>query len=109
MYKNTPVKVLVSDVISTQKLTHLSFINPEKICDEICISSPLQSAANKELSAFLSSLGRSDTTTQLDLIDGFRSYLCAEEEKLRITHAKNARLYLSFGVFSGLLVALIFV
>ena len=109
MYKSTPVKELVADVIESQKLTHLGFINPEKICDENYIYSPLQSTANKELSAFLSSLGRSNAETQLDLVDSFRSYMCSEEEKLKISHTKNSRLYLSFGVFSGLLIALIFV
>lgn len=109
MYKSTPVKELVADVIESQNLTHLGFINPEKICDENYIYSPLQSTANKELSAFLSSLGRSNAETQLDLVDSFRSYMCSEEEKLKISHTKNSRLYLSFGVFSGLLIALIFV
>ena len=109
MYRSTPVKLLVSEIISEQKLVHLSFIKPEFIGEDVKASSPLENAANKELSAFLSALGRSDTDTQLDLISSFRSYLCGEEEKLKLSHAKNARLYLSFGVFSGVLIALIFV
>ncbi len=109
MYKATPINTLVEQIITDSQLTHLKFINRECITDIAPVASPLSSAANKELSHFLHSLGRSDTGTQLALINSFRDYISKEEEILKENHSKNSRLYLSFGVFSGVLIALIFV
>ena len=109
MYRSTPVSELLFELLGGDRLSRLDFIKSENITDDVPVDSPLSDVANKELSGFLQSLGRSDTDTQLDLINSFRDFVIKEEERLKLSHAKNSRLYISFGVFSGVLVAIAFV
>jgi len=109
LYRATPILPLIDQTVERYKLTHLSFINSDVLKDGRNINSPLSSAVNKELNNFVHSLGMSDIQTQILLIDGFCDYITKEEEEQKINHSKNARLYLTFGVFSGLMAALIFV
>ena len=109
MYKSTPVNTLLFEILGSERLSHLGFIKSVNVTDGVPVTSPLSDVANKELSGFLHSLGRSDTATQLDLIDSFRDYVIKEEERLKTSHTKNSRLYITFGVFSGVLIAIVFV
>ena len=109
MYKSTPVGLLVAQIIESNRLKHIGFINMASICDKKPVNTPLGSGVNGEINAFLHSLGRSDTATQLDLIAGFREYISDKEKTFKSSHAKNSRLYLTFGLFSGVVTALVLV
>ena len=109
MYKATPIGELVSDIVSSSELKEIKFINSDSITECKTVVSPLSADADRELNSFLHSLGRSDVQTQLDLIAGFRDYLIELENKYRNNHIKNSRIYLSFGLFSGVTVALVLI
>lgn len=105
MFKSTPINQLADEIISQGKLSSLSFINS----DGSAFDTPLESAANKELSLFLSGLGKSDTDTQLDLILSFKEYVQSLLEKYTQSHTKNSKLYLSFGFFFGVVLVIMFI
>ena len=109
MYRSTPLKELLLDTIDTYKLHALSFINSENITSNVMVKTSLSAGVNKEISSFLSSLGKSDTDTQLVLISGFRDYISEKEKEYKNSHTKNSKLYLTFGVFAGLLTVLVLV
>lgn len=105
MYRATPINLLVDTIVKDCQLTHIE----SALQSGETQSLPLTNSENKEVQSFLNSLGKSDRETQIALVDSFRDYIAKEEEIHRKTHSKNARLYLSFGVFSGVLIALVFV
>ncbi len=109
MCRATPINLLLFETIETYDLHELSFIKEENIISDVPVRTSLPAGVDKEVSSFFSSLGKSDIQTQLVLINNFRDYISLEEEEYKISHTKNSRLYLTFGVFSGLLISLVFV
>lgn len=109
MYRATPINLLIESVIEEAKLSHIKCAVQSVMSDGKMPELQLSNSENKEVFSFLNSLGKSDRETQIALVDSFRDYISKEEELHRKSHTKNSRLYLSFGVFSGILIALVFV
>ncbi len=95
------------DVIGDCGLSELGFINAECIREKKKLASPLSDEDNEALSRLLFSLGKSDVNSQLTLIDGFKEYIKIKEEQYREEYDKNSRLYLAFGLFSGLVISVL--
>lgn len=96
-------------IIEENSFSHLDFIKPESVMNEKLLDTPLSDEENKELSAFLYSLGKSDTKSQLMLIEGFREYIEICEKSYDERYSKNAKLYRVLGVFSGALMSLMLI
>ena len=64
---------------------------------------------NSELSAFLYSLGKSDSKSQLKLINAFREYIRGCETNYAEKYSKDSRLLISFGFFGGLILSLVLI
>ncbi|MBQ8076954.1 MAG: stage III sporulation protein AB [Eubacterium sp.] len=109
MYRATPINLLIEQVIDDSNLIHIKRFVQTVLSGEKPPMFPLTNSENKEVVSFLNALGKSDRKTQIALVESFCDYISKEEELHRKSHTKNARLYLSFGVFSGVLIALVFV
>ncbi len=96
-------------IIEETSFKSLSFITAQSIKQEGAVESPLRDDENTELSRFLYSLGKSDTSSQLRLIEGFRQYITLREEEYRNKLEKDSRLYIALGIFSGAIISLIFI
>ena len=71
------------------------------------IASPLNSEENARLSELLFSLGKSETGSQLMLINGFKEFIKLRENAYRESYLKNSKLYIALGVFCGVVLGLI--
>ena len=108
-FRASPVTALLCELLENGKLVHLGFISADNIKNRLDVSSPLSREENRELSEFLYSLGKTDSKSQLKLIESFKEYIRLAEHSYSEKHKKEAKLYLSFGFFSGALLSLLLV
>ncbi len=98
--RKTPVK----EILAKYPLQYLE-ITDEYITDKRAIHSPLSTEDSRFLSDFFYSLGKSDGKAQRVFIDGCREYIKNALTEYEAAYRKNARLYLSFGFFGGVLLS----
>lgn len=101
-FRNT----LLTELIKSFSFKYLDFLTMETIANQSVISSPLTDEENREISAFLYSLGKSNAQSQILLIDGFREYVKFMITKYSDAYTKNSKLFITFGFFSGALISL---
>ena len=106
-YKVTPAAELIEKVIISRKLKHLKAVDKNYIIRQKCFVSPLNQRDNEEVSAFLFSFGKSDVKTQIKLINDFKEYINTRLNEYTQKHIKDSKLYVSFGVFFGLVFSFI--
>ncbi|MBQ9516772.1 MAG: hypothetical protein IJI47_02775 [Eubacterium sp.] len=109
MYRATPINLLIEQIVEECRLTHIKGFLQSYFASGKAAELPMSNSQNKEVLSFLHALGKSDTQTQIALVDSFCEYISKEEETLKKSHSKNAGLYLAFGAFSGVLIVLVFV
>ena len=102
-FRNTPLDRLISSL----SFKWLDFLTVENIASERVVNSPLRNEENAEISRFLYSLGKSDSTRQLKLIEGFRDYMNSVKSSYKNEYIKNSKIYIGFGFFSGAVVSLV--
>ena len=73
------------------------------------INSPLSAEDNELVSDFIYSLGKSDSNSQLKLIETFRKSIEQSKRKYEVDYSENSRLYLAFGLFGGVVFSLIII
>ena len=108
-FRSTPVTSLLESLLQSGEYARLGFISTEAVKFKSDIKSPLENSLNAELSSFLYSLGKSDAKSQQRLIASFQKRLEAAENEYKSLYAKNSRLYVSFGVFSGAVIVLVLI
>ena len=108
-FRNTPVTEYVSSLLDGDGFSRLDFITAENIKVKSVVRSPLSAEENSELSAFLYSLGKSDSKSQLKLINAFREYIRGCETNYAEKYSKDSRLLISFGFFGGLILSLVLI
>lgn len=106
-YNVTPVIRLFDEKISNK--SHLKFISTENIKSNALLNSNLSRDENRELSSFLYSLGKSDVTTQLMLINGFKQYIELSKNQYKKQYEKYSKLYLCYGAFFGIALTVVLV
>ena len=104
-YRRTPLPELIGTGCSGV----LSFITPEAVMKKSELRSCLNESDNAQISDFLFMLGKSDAHSQLKLIESFRSYSEGALKRYSEEYSKNSKLYVSIGVFGGLVLALIMI
>lgn len=106
-YRVTPARELLEKLLSSGKATHLSFISSDCLSAKRDILSPLSRSENEEISLFFYSLGKSDISSQKKLILSFREYINKAETAYSEKYKKDSKLYVSFGLFFGIVFSLI--
>ena len=106
-YRVTPAADLVEKVVFSRNLKQLKTVDREFIIRQKEFVSPLSQSDNEEISAFLFSLGKSDIKTQISLINNFKEYINCRLKEYTDKHNKDSKLYVSFGVFFGLIFSFI--
>lgn len=84
-------------------------ISPQTVIGQAELYTALSDEDNRAVTEFLRSLGKSDSQTQKEMIDSFKEYMKNEERVYDEAYRKNARLYLAFGFFGGLLLSLLLI
>ena len=105
-FRATPVTQLADRLLRQPQLQHLDFLSLNHIKSRLPVPSCLSREENEELARFLFSLGKSDTKSQLALIASFRDYIEKAEEKYTEKHHRDAKLYVTFGFFTGTVISL---
>ncbi len=100
-------KCTVYETLDKCALSSLSFINSEFVKRERAVISPLSREENEALSRLLFSLGKSDAKSQLSMLESFKEYIKISREKYSNYYSRNSKICISFGVFSGLVTAVI--
>lgn len=106
-YKITPAKDLVDKALSSGKMPHIDFISVKNLSDKKQVDSILSKSENFEISQFMFSLGKTDVNTQKKLISGFKEYINNSLNYYSERHKKDSKLYVSFGLFFGIVFSLI--
>ncbi len=106
-YKITPVMNLLQSKLIEKK--RLDFIDFECVKNKTEIKSDLSIEENCELSEFLYSLGKSDVNSQLKLINGFRQYIEYSKNQYTQQYKRNSKVYISLGLFSGIVLSLVLI
>ncbi|MBR3737748.1 MAG: hypothetical protein IKN26_03320 [Eubacterium sp.] len=106
-YKITPAGELIESIVESRKLESLKFIGKNCLIRQKKIDSPLSDSDNKEVSSFLFMFGKSDVETQKKLVSNFRENINLSLKKYTDKHSKDSKLYITFGLFSGLIVSII--
>ena len=106
-YSATPVKILVEN--SLNNLKNISFISLDNLIENMAVNSFLTHAENDKISSFFYSLGKSDVSSQIKLIMGFKEYSNICKNKYLDQYQKYNKLYLSFGFFSGVIISLVLI
>ncbi len=84
----------------------LSFLNKEMLLEKSIARTPLGDSDNAEIGTFIYSLGKSDTQSQLLLIESFREYIKARESYYKEKYIKDSKLNIAMGVSGGIIIAL---
>lgn len=106
-YKITPVAGLLDEKLTDKK--SLDFIDFECVKSRAEPKSDLSDDENRELGDFLYSLGKSDVNSQLKLIKGFRQYIDYSKNQYISQYQKNSKVYISLGLFSGIVLSLVLI
>lgn len=106
-YKITPIASLLQGKLTDKK--SLAFIDFECVKNRAEIRSDLSDEENGELSDFLYSLGKSDVHSQLRLIKGFRQYIEYSKNQYIHEYKRNSKVYISLGLFAGIVVSLVLI
>ena len=106
-YRRTPAKELLETALNSEKARHLSFIPSDCLSVKTGIASPLSDRENEEISGFLYSLGKTDVYSQIRLISSFRDYISSSQRAYTEKYGKDSKLYVSFGLFFGIVFSLI--
>lgn len=106
-YKVTPIKELLE--ASSVKYDCLNFISIDNLSCKGKVDSCLNNVENQEISDFLYSLGKSNSTTQIRIIEGFKGYIHSCADKYENMFKRNNKLYISFGLFGGIILSLMFI
>ena len=106
-YRATPAKELLSKALSGENVRHLGFISSDNLFEKKEVESILSDEENVEISQFIFSLGKTDLTTQKMLVNNFKEYINNSLNEYSAKHRKDSKLYLSFGVFFGIVFSLI--
>ena len=105
-YRVTPAKELVESALSSENIRHLNFISSENILNKKQINSLLSENENNEISQFMYSLGKTDLKTQRKMIENFKELIKNSRNKYSEKHKRDSKLYLSFGMFFGIVFSL---
>lgn len=106
-YKVTPIKELLNS--SSAGYKSLNFINVDNLSSKYMVDSCLNTVENKELSDFLYSLGKSNSATQIKLIEGFKSYINSCAQRYESLFKRRNKIYISFGLFGGIMLSLMLI
>ena len=106
-YRRTPAKELLNAALNSEKTKHLSFISSDCISVKTAVASPLSKRENEEISGFLYSLGKTDVNSQKRLISSFRDFISLSQKAYTEKYRKDSKLYVSFGLFFGIIFSLI--
>ena len=106
-YRVTPIRELLCSTLKNERIKHLSFISDDCITENTEIKSILSIRENQELSQFLYSLGKSDVPSQKKLIEGYKEYVNNSLKYYCERHKKDSRIYVSFGLFFGIVFSLL--
>ena len=106
-YRITPATELLSNALKSDGIGHLDFISTEFIKEKAHINSVLSKQENEEISRFLYSLGKTDVASQKKLILSFREYINNALKAYSEKHKRDSKLYVSFGLFFGIVFSLI--
>ncbi len=104
-YRNTPLGELISGL----PFKRLGFLTIEKIKSRGKMDLPFTEDENSELALFLYSLGKSDSKSQLKLIEAFKQYVSEMKNNYYEKYVKSSKLYISFGFFFGTVISLVFI
>ena len=107
-FTQAPIKPLLSGLISSD-FRHLGFITPDMVEARCNPKSCLSDSENKAIGEFLFSLGKTNTESQLNLILAFGENIKKSKEAYAELYRKNSKIYITFGIFSGILISLIII
>ena len=99
----------LTKLLGDGRFQSLDFLNSEMLKQRMKINSPLSAEDNELVSDFIYSLGKSDSNSQLKLIETFRKSIEQSKRKYEVDYSENSRLYLAFGLFGGVVFSLIII
>lgn len=105
-YAVTPLPNLLQKCIKNHKL--LFFISTDNLLKKESADSILNDEENEAISTFIYSLGKSDINSQIKLINGFIEYISFIQKKYLNDYEKYKKINLSFSLFFGLMICLVF-
>ncbi len=106
-YRVTPAKELIDSALLNKNLRHIKFISSENIIEKKRLNSILSETDNDEISNFIYSLGKTDLNSQKRLISNFKDYINNSMNEYSAKHKRDSKLYVSFGLFFGIVFSLI--
>ena len=96
----------VRRVIENNAVGLLSFISFDMLIKPTVPDTVLDLNDSREIGEFIYSLGKSDTKSQLLVIESFKSYIKERERHYAKKYAEGSRLAMMFGFFGGVIIAL---
>lgn len=93
----------IKDIILSSNLDYLSVDNISSIS---IIATPLSYQENEKISHFLYQLGKSDAKSQTKTVNSFKDYLLQVRGKYVEKSNSKSKVYISFGVCSGIILSL---
>ena len=106
-YRITPIVELLNSALLNDNLKHLDFITTENLTRKTQVNSVLSEEENNEISQFVYSLGKSDLSAQKKLVLNFKEYIKNSMNEYSERYKRDSKLYVSFGLFFGIVFSLI--
>lgn len=104
--RQTPVCDIVNSVKMRDSYRLVTFLSDEYVKNHKIPDSILSKSQNEKIGDFLYSLGKSDISSQLTLIDEFKQFIINVQEEYRLQYKSKSRLYIMLGVCSGIIISL---
>lgn len=99
----------LKSITSILESSNSKYILQSNILSNEIIETPLSDRENEKISEFLFSLGKSDVNSQVKIINTFKDYL----DSLRVMYIEKykskSKIYISLGVYSGIIISLVLI
>lgn len=104
--RQTPVCDIVNSVKMRDSFRLVTFLSDEYVKNHMIPDSILSKSQNEKIGDFLYSLGKSDISSQLTLIDEFKQFIINAQEEYLLQYKSKSRLYIMLGACSGIIISL---
>ncbi len=105
-YKQSPI---ISLVLESVQNTNIDFITSDCFYHCTVPQSCLADHENQRIGEFIFSLGKTDTASQLNMIDAFRKYISMARDNYSAAYSTKSKVYIAFGLCCGLALSLLLI
>lgn len=105
-YKQSPIIPLVLEYTDG---TNISFISKENFYSNTTTASILSDKENEQIGDFIFSLGKTDSKSQINIIDAFRQYMDSIKREYSDAYKSKSKVYITFGMCGGLMLSLLLI